>query len=127
MPSTLLLDRTTWDLVLDAKGNIAIATEPYSLAQDACSAIRTFRGECYWDTTIGVPYLEYIFGKNPSVSELKGFFIDAAKTVPGVASATCYIVSISGRAVRGQIQVTSAATGQVSAADFEVINPQGPG
>jgi hypothetical protein len=36
--------------VLDAEGNIAVASEPYSLAQDAASAIKTFAGEVFWDT-----------------------------------------------------------------------------
>lgn len=34
MASTLLLDTLAWDLAVDAAGNIAVATEPYSLAQD---------------------------------------------------------------------------------------------
>lgn len=132
--STLLLDRTTWDLVLDANGNIAVASEPYSLAQDAASAIKTFGdtpaggvGECYWNTTIGVPYFAQIFGKSPSIAQLKGLLQAAAQTVPGVASAQAFIISASNRAVIGQVQVTSAATGQVSSAEFSLINPQGPG
>lgn len=127
MGSTLLLDRTDWDILLDADGNIALASEPYSLAQDAASAIKTFSSECYWDTSIGVPWLTAIFGKNPSISQLKGYFIGAAKTVPDVASARCFITAVTRRTVSGQIQVTSASTGKVSVAEFEVINPQGPG
>ena len=41
--------------------NIAVADEPYALAQDAASAIRTFIGECYYDTTKGLPYFEKVF------------------------------------------------------------------
>ncbi len=126
--STLLLDRTTWDLVLDAAGNIAVAAPPYSLAQDAASAIKTFAGECYFDTSLGVPYLTRVFtGTPPSISTLKQLFEGAALTVPGVASATVFITAATGRAISGQVQVTSAATGQVSAASFSVVNPQGPG
>jgi hypothetical protein len=47
--NTLLLDVSSWDLCLDAAGNIAMASNPYSIAQDAASAIRTFAG----DFTIG--------------------------------------------------------------------------
>lgn len=127
MASTLLLDRTAWDLVLDAAGNIAVATEPYSLAQDAASAIRTFLGECYWDTTIGVPYITQVFGKNITLAQLKGLLIAAALTVPGVVSAQVFIVAIGGRAISGQVQVKSASTGIVSAATFSATNLQGPG
>ena len=56
--STLLLDRTYWDLCVDSSGNLAVASEPYSLAQDAASAIKLFQGEYIYDTTIGIPYFE---------------------------------------------------------------------
>jgi hypothetical protein len=125
---TLLLDRSTWDLVLDADGNIAVASEPYSLAQDAASAIKTFRGECYWDTSLGVPYLEQVFGGTPpSISQLKALFVAAAMTVPDVTNAQVFLSFASDRIVSGQVQVTSAKTGQVSVAEFAVADPQGGG
>lgn len=125
MADTLLLDRSTWDLTLNAAGDMAVASNPYSLAQDAASVIKTFAGEVYWDTTLGLPWLTSILGKNPSISQLRAYFIAAAMTVPDVASAKCYLTAVSGRRVSGQVQVTSASTGQTSAADFEVVNPQG--
>ena len=124
---TILLDRATWDLVLDVDGNIAVASEPYSLAQDAASAIKTFAGEVYFDTTLGVPYLSQIFGKNPPIALMKAQFEAAALTVPDVTSAQCFLSKISGRSIAGQIQVTSAKTGVTTAANFVVINPQGAG
>ncbi len=127
MPDTLLLDTSSWDLVLDARGNIAVASTPYSLAQDAASAIKTFLGEVYWDTTVGVPYLTQILGKNPPIALLKARLAATAMTVPGVASAECFISSISSRGLSGQVQVTSEKTRQVAAASFAVINPQGVG
>ena len=127
MASTLLLDQLQWDLVLDVAGNIAVASDPYSLAQDAASAIRTFLGECYWDTTIGVPYLTQVFkGVPPSISLLKQTFIDAAMTVPGVASAKVFLIEGGDRSISGQVQVT-AVSGQTSVATFTVTNPQGTG
>ena len=109
MESTLLLDTAAWDLVLDANGTSAVANEPYALAQDAASAIKTFLGECYWDTTIGIPYLTEILAKNPSIALLKATFVAAALTVPDVASAECFLTSITARGVAGQVQVRSAA------------------
>lgn len=122
---TLLLDRSTWDLTLDADGNIAVAGEPYSLAQDAASAIKTFQGECQWDTTLGVPYLTRVFVGNPSAAQIKALLVAAAETVPGVSSARVFLASASGRSISGQVQVTSASTGQVTTAGFAVVNPQG--
>jgi hypothetical protein len=116
MPSTLLLDADTWDVVVDASGNIAVAGEPYSQAQDAASAIRLFLGELYYDTTQGVPY-ERILAQPPNIPLLKACMVDAALTVPGVVSAVCFITSISERTVTGQVQITNS-NGQTAAAAF---------
>src|SRR5258708_13820601 len=128
MGSTLLLDRSSWDLVLDASGNIAVATEPYSLAQDAASAIKTFSdgganglGECYWDTTLGVPWRTRILGKPVSLPLLKELLVAAAKTVPDVASAQVFITAFTNRQATGQVQVPSISPGQVSPATLSFI------
>lgn len=107
--STLLLDQGTWDLCLDASGNIAVAAPPYALAQDVSSAIRTFLGEVYYDSTLGVPYFGNILGKNPPVTYLIAQMEAAALTVPGVVSATCTISSVSGRTVTGQVDFTDSS------------------
>lgn len=114
---TLLLNPQTWDLMLDASGNIAVASDPYSLAQDAASAIRLFQGELWFDTTQGVPYFQQILGQPLNLSLIKAKLAAAALTVPGVVSATVIITSFSGRTVTGQVQV-SDSTGNVSAANF---------
>lgn len=114
---TLLLDTVAWDLVLDVDGNIAAATDPYSLAQDAASACRTFLGECWYNTTLGIDYFGQVLGKAPNVALLKAKLVGQALTVPGVVSATVFITSFAGRKVTGQVQVTDA-TGTTSAAAF---------
>ena len=118
MASTLLLDTESWDLVPDILGNIAVATEPYALAQDAASEIRTFTGDCYYDQTRGIPYFQQILGQVPPVSLMKAKFIAAAERVPDVVSARCFIASIEDRAVRGQVQVFDAAGEPIAAAGF---------
>jgi hypothetical protein len=128
--STILLDPATWDLLLDAEDNIARADAPYALAQDAASGVKTFQGECYWDTTIGVPYLTKVFGKRPSIALMKALF--AAAAVAGcatgaVSAAKCLIRSFAGRSVGGQVQVTPASKGTTQLADFVTVNPQGVG
>ena len=82
MGSTLLLDRGLWDLVLDAYGNVAVAAEPYSLAQDAASAIRTFNGEVYYNTTLGVQYFGPILGQRPPLSLMKADFVELGPDNP---------------------------------------------
>lgn len=105
--STLYLDVETWDLTLDASGNIAMATPPYALTQDVASACRTFLGEVYYDTSLGVPYLQKILGKTPALNILQGALAAAALTVPGVATAAAVISSFINRTASGQVQFTT--------------------
>lgn len=106
MASTLLLDRTDWDLVTDASGNIAVATEPYAQLQDAASACRVFAGEAYYDTSAGVPYFDQVFNGGTPVQILKSRMAAAAKETPGVADAVVAIDRLSARDLTGQLQVT---------------------
>jgi hypothetical protein len=115
--NTLLLDTVQWDLLIDGAANIAMASEPYSLAQDAASAVRTFQGECYYDTTLGVPYWANILGQAPPLSLIKSYIISAAMTVPDVVAAACFISSFTHRTVTGQVQVTNAS-GKIMTAGF---------
>jgi hypothetical protein len=117
MSSTLLLDRSAWDLCIDADGNIAMATGAYALAQDAASAIKLFLSEYWYNTSIGIPYFQQILGLNPPVNLIKTQMQNAALTVPNVVSATVYISAINNGQVSGQVQVTDNL-GQTGIANF---------
>lgn len=115
---TLLLDTQVWDLCLDAFGDLAVASNPYSMAQDVASALRLFNGECYYDTTKGVRYFEDILGHAPPLPLLKAELANAARTVPGVTFAQAFIVVVqSDRVVTGQVQCESTA------GTFAVLGP----
>ena len=96
-----------WDLCLDAHGNIALAPNVrYAEAQDVASAVRTFRGEAWYDTTLGVPYFQQILGQLPSLQFMKAQFVAAAMTVPNIASVACFLTGPGpDRAVGGQLQI----------------------
>lgn len=117
MYNTLLLDQTAWDLVLDANGNIAMASPPYALAQDVASAVRTFLGEVYYDTTQGIPYPSEILGQLPPASLLTQLISNQALTVPGVVSAQTTITSFNAGAVTGQILFTDES-GETTVVNF---------
>lgn len=106
MATTLLLDRDDWDLALDAAGNIALASEPYSQLQDVSSECRVFEGEAWFDTTLGVPFFQQVFRGAQPVQVLKARMALAAELVPGVASAAVALTTLTDRALRGQVQVT---------------------
>lgn len=107
--STLLLDQSAWDLVLDTMGNIALAAPPYALAQDVASAVRTFLGELWYDTTQGIPYFQQILGKLPPASVITQLISNAALTVPGVVTAQTVITAFDADGVSGQIQFTDSS------------------
>lgn len=101
---SLLLDRTAWDLVLDASGNIACASEPYARTQDVACACRLFVGELWYSTKKGIPYFAEILGQRPPFSLIKEYLSRAAMTVPGVVSVQVVISGLSRRQLTGQIQ-----------------------
>jgi hypothetical protein len=104
-------------LAIDGSGNIAVASEPYALCQDAASECRTFAGECYYDTSRGIPYLSQILGKSTPIEYTKAQLVAAARLVPDVVSAKAYLTSSSDRKLGGQIQITDSS-GRVTAASF---------
>lgn len=107
------ISHTTWllswdgDVCLDASGNIAIAGAPYSIAQDVAAQLSTFLGECWYDTTQGVPYWQEIFGKRPPASLIVSLLEAQALLVPDVETATATIGGIDAeRGVIGQMIIT---------------------
>ncbi len=103
--TTLLLDQTAWDLVLDANNNVALAGYPYSVAQDVATACRTFLGDCYFDQTIGLPYPQML-GQLPPLAFVRAQLVNAALTVPTVVKATVLNLALNAnRQLTGSIEV----------------------
>ena len=104
MATSLALELQDWDLCVDTSGNIALATEPYSIAQDVACACKTFLGECWYNTTYGIPYLQQVLGQLPSLSVIKALLVTAASTVPGCGNPIAFITGFQNRQLVGQIQ-----------------------
>lgn len=88
MPQSLPLNLQTWDIELDAYGNMSLEAEPASIAQDVACAIRTFQGECRYDQTLGMPYFQSILGKLPAGSFVVAAIQQQAFTIPLVDKCT---------------------------------------
>lgn len=114
---TLLLDTQAWDLLTDAAGNIAVASDPYSVSQDVASAVRTFIGDCYYATNLGVPYFSQVLGQLPPLALFKSLITTQAARVPGCSNPVCFIGAITDRLVTGQIQFTDS-NGQTQSVAF---------
>jgi hypothetical protein len=103
--TTLLLDQSAHDLVLDSSGNWAICNAPYSIAQSVSTAILTQLGECWYDVSLGLPYWTQILGQRPPLSFIKQQIINAAMTVPNVAQVKVVFVGFVNRTLTGQVQI----------------------
>ena len=105
---TLFLMPDTWDLVLDADGNIAAASSTYQQAQDIARACRVFVQDMYFSQDEGIPYLSDILGKGRYPLALyRKYLVDAALTVNGVTGASVDLYIADGRILRGQIKFTN--------------------
>ena len=103
--STVKLDVATWDLTLDALGNIAVDTTSYAVAQDVASAIRTYKGEDFYDVTIGISYDTQVLGQRYNPALTKAFMEQAALSVPGVVQALAVLALNKGRVLTGEVKV----------------------
>lgn len=105
--NTLLLDLTNWDLLVDAAGNIAVASDPYSVVQDVASACRVFVGDLWYNQTAGIPYFQQILGQAPAPTFIKAQIAAAAAAVPGCNNPVVFLNGLTaGRALTGQVQFT---------------------
>lgn len=104
--TSLLLDIRTWDLIADAKGNIAVASDPYAKAQDVASACKLFAAELWFDVSKGVPYFDQVLGHAPPRGLMQALIEQAAMTVPGVVTARCTIEQVANRRVTGTVRFT---------------------
>ncbi|KGQ33212.1 hypothetical protein [Gallibacterium anatis] len=103
---TLFLHPDKWDLAVDDAGNIALAKDPYSKAQDVASAIRLFKGELYYNTTKGIPYFDETLGKKQSFALYQYRLENAALSVPGVVRVKAKLGSNDNRNLTGQVFFT---------------------
>lgn len=99
-----------WDITLDPAGNLRLTDPDRSIAQDVASAIRTFRGECWYAAGLGLPYFESILGQRPPRSLVVDQIQRAALSVPDVASASVTFLGLRNRALTGAVLVMRAAS-----------------
>ena len=81
----LALDTATWDIGLDGSGNIAVLVDPSALlAQRIQCRLQTFKGECFLDRSVGVPYYDEVLKKNPDLGRIRSLLASVIKGVDGV-------------------------------------------
>lgn len=107
LTKSLLLDSDKWDISLDDSGNIGITANPYAVAQDVACACSTFLGECWYDTTLGIPYYERILGRWPGTQLINTKMQSEALKLSYVQSAFCTVtVNKESRSASGVMTIT---------------------
>ena len=82
----------TWDLFLDETGNISLRKSETldKLVDLICQRVKcrlqTFRGECYLDRNMGVPYFKEVMKKNPDLGKVRSLLAATIVGVEGVKS-----------------------------------------
>ena len=118
MMNTLLLDRTTWDLLPDASGNVAVASGSYAICQNVSSAIRVFSGECYYNTATGLPYRQHILAHTQAAPVFRMQAEQVAGAVAGVTAAKCVLTGISANRQLSGYVLVSTTLGDVQHVGF---------
>lgn len=70
------------DLHIDAKGQLVMAQAP--LNQRIACRLKTFQGEYWIDTTLGIPYFTEVLKKNPDINVIRSLFAAEILKVAGV-------------------------------------------
>lgn len=106
--ASLPLDWDTWDLVLDASGNWTLWTDlNASTAQDVACAERTWVGDCWYNTLLGLLDYTTIFGQNPPLSYLTAKLTAQALTMPNTQTfAVAFLGLDATRTLKGTLLVT---------------------
>jgi hypothetical protein len=109
---------SSWDLQLDGSNNIDVQQGSAAIAQDVASAIQTYQGEVWFDTTQGIPYFAKVLDQSFSPSFFALLYNNAALTVPNVAAVQTAFNSLGpSRTLTGTIEVIDT-TGKTLNAHF---------
>lgn len=109
------LEDETWDIHLDSTGNIAVLSDkPFGplLSQRIKHRLQTFRGECFLDREVGVPYFSEVLKKNPDFGHIRSLLASVIRGVENVAK----ILSL---------EINFAQDTRVMTASFRVLGSDG--
>lgn len=80
----LALNAKSHDLIVN-NADLMVIDNAERVAQQIKVQLLTWRGEWFLDTTHGVPYLDYILVKNPSIELIRSIFREQIMSVDDVS------------------------------------------
>lgn len=76
------------------KGDLVLVSGRDAVRQHLAIRLRTFLGECFLDTRVGMPYFQQILVKDPNVSAVRALYRKAIMTTPGVTDLKALEVTV---------------------------------
>lgn len=122
-PAPTSVDIAPRDFALDATGDLQVlngdlvmnyGTE--GIASDLRSRLQTFLGECFLDTSLGVPWFEKILGKKTPSGELKSIFRQVILGTPGITAVETLDAAVANRTLTVVFRATAATGDTLEAA-----------
>jgi hypothetical protein len=89
----IALNTATSDLDL-SNGDLYLIEENDAIAQHVSQRFKTFLAEWFLDETVGVPYFDYIFRKNPNPVVIDAVLKRVALESPGVVELTSWELTL---------------------------------
>jgi hypothetical protein len=102
MTISISLNQETWDLELDDFNNIKIITNSNAIAQNVATALRTVKGEQYYQNDKGIPYFN-VLGENVPINFISALLEQEALKVADVASVRADLDQLSNRKLTGTV------------------------
>lgn len=90
----ILLD-SSGDLYIDSDGDIAIGE---SIVQAISIRLKWFEGEWAFNETLGIPYFDDVFIKNPSLSRIEQIIAEEIRSVDGISSVISVTATMNAQA-----------------------------
>lgn len=96
-----------WDLDISETGDISTTT---SIRQAVIIRLKWFLEEWRLGTSLGFPYREEVFRKNPNISKIKQLVRETVVAVDGVTRVMYVTISVDNRTRKALINVTFATS-----------------
>ena len=106
----LQLDEETGKFALTANGDLAMVTGADAILQYVLEAIKTFLGEWFLDTTIGIPYYESILKKNPDQVTIESALKARILACPGMQELTDFSMTAISATRKLNVQFKGTST-----------------
>jgi len=103
--TSLSLNQVTWDLELDEFYNIKTISDSFAVAQNVATALRTVRGEQFYQNNKGIPYFN-VLGENVPINFIGALMEQETLTVEHVASVRSDLSQLNDRKLSGNILFT---------------------